>query len=245
MENRFADSRRRLITIPISHYCEKARWALDRAGLSYREERHVQGWHVVAARRAGGRNTVPVLVAPEGVFADSEWIVRYADASLFTPEAEPLSRWLDDELGPRTRRLIYAHILPYKRGVLPYNNQGVPGWEARALDTGYPAVARWGGWLFDITPDTLHEEPERIHALFDAVAERRAGTYLCGEHFTAADLTFAALAAPVLLPPEYGIRLPTIDELPDAAVRDVRAFRAHSAGEYALKLYREQRRAAI
>ncbi len=34
---------RRLLTIPISHYCEKARWALDRAGLDYVEERHVQG----------------------------------------------------------------------------------------------------------------------------------------------------------------------------------------------------------
>ena len=44
----------RLITIPISHYCEKARWALERAGLPYREERHVQGIHRLAARRAGG-----------------------------------------------------------------------------------------------------------------------------------------------------------------------------------------------
>jgi glutathione S-transferase len=52
----------RLITIPISHYCEKARWALDRAQLPYREERHVQVVHRIAARRAGGRNTVPVLV---------------------------------------------------------------------------------------------------------------------------------------------------------------------------------------
>jgi glutathione S-transferase len=31
----------RLVTIPISHYCEKARWSLERAGLEYREERHV------------------------------------------------------------------------------------------------------------------------------------------------------------------------------------------------------------
>jgi glutathione S-transferase len=25
----------RLVTIPISHYCEKARWVLDRAGVPY------------------------------------------------------------------------------------------------------------------------------------------------------------------------------------------------------------------
>ena len=36
-----ADGENVLITIPISHFCEKARWALERAGLPYREERHV------------------------------------------------------------------------------------------------------------------------------------------------------------------------------------------------------------
>jgi len=35
----------RLITIPISHYCEKARRALDRTGLPYREERPIRGIH--------------------------------------------------------------------------------------------------------------------------------------------------------------------------------------------------------
>ena len=38
--------------------------------------------HRIAARRAGGGTTVPVLVTAEGVFAQSEWIVRYADAHL-------------------------------------------------------------------------------------------------------------------------------------------------------------------
>ena len=45
----------RLVTIPISHYCEKARWALDRAGIPYREERHVQGIHRIVARLVGRR----------------------------------------------------------------------------------------------------------------------------------------------------------------------------------------------
>src|SRR3954451_24869544 len=73
---------RRLLTIPISHYCEKARWALDRAGVDYREERHAQGIHQVMAKRAGGGKTVPVLVADEGVFPESEDILRYADRHL-------------------------------------------------------------------------------------------------------------------------------------------------------------------
>ena len=69
----------RLVTIPISHYCEKARWALERAGIPYREERHVQGIHRIAARRAGGGATVPVLVTPDGVLGESEEILAWVD----------------------------------------------------------------------------------------------------------------------------------------------------------------------
>ena len=107
--------------------------------------------HQLAARRAGGGDTVPVLVTDEGVFAQSEWIVRYADAHLAAGAAAvhrrreivALCRWLDAGLGPDGRRLIYKHMLPRKRLMLPYNNQGVPAWEARALSALYPVATRW------------------------------------------------------------------------------------------------------
>lgn len=65
--------------------------------------------------------------------------------------------------------------------------------------------------------------------------------YLCGDAFTAADLAFAALAAPVIVPPEYGTPLPAPDELPAEMAAGVRAFRAHPAGEFASRLFREER----
>ncbi len=49
------------------------------------------------------------------------------------------------------------------------------------------------------------------------------------------------MAAPILLPREYGIRLPALDEVPIAARSDVERFRMHSAGEFALRLFREDR----
>src|SRR5882724_491215 len=65
-----------LITIPISHYCEKARWALDRAGVSYQERAHLQVLHWIPVARAGGKKTAPVLVWGDRVFADSADIVE-------------------------------------------------------------------------------------------------------------------------------------------------------------------------
>ena len=246
---------RRLLTIPISHFCEKARWALERAGLEYREERHVQGVNRVVSRRAGGHGTLPVLVCEIGVLAESEAILRYADAHLSearrlfpdgAAEVTALCRELDAGLGPDGRRLMYAHMLPRKALMLRFNDAGVPPWEDRMMRSLWPVVARWGARELEVRDDTLEQDRPRVLAAFDAIAEhlQDGRPYLFGDRFTAADLTFAALAAAVLVPPEYGTPLPQPGELPEPVARDVRAFREHPAGAFAMRLFREQRRAA-
>ncbi len=244
---------RRLLTIPISHYCEKARWGLDRAGIDYEERGHVQGVHRLASRRAGGKGTLPVLVCEDGVLAESEAILRWADARVPGPrrlfpdgdeEVAPLCRWLDEGLGPDARRLIYAHMLPHDALMLRFNNAGVPGWEDRAIRLLWPVASRWAKRELAIGPATVPRDTRRVRAVFDTLGERLADgrRYLCGHRFTAADLTFAALAAAVLLPPEYGTPLPQPDVLPEPVASEVQAFREHPAGVFALRMFRTERR---
>src|SRR5258708_6655248 len=65
-----------LVTIPFSHFCEKARWGLDRAGVRYVEEGHMPGFHRLAVRRTGSRRTsVPVLVVDGRAIGDSTEIL--------------------------------------------------------------------------------------------------------------------------------------------------------------------------
>jgi hypothetical protein len=45
----------------------------------------------------------------------------------------------------------------------------------------------------------------------------------------------------VIVPPEYGTPLPAPDELPAQMAAGVRALRAHPAGTYASRLFREER----
>jgi hypothetical protein len=49
-----------LITIPLSHYCEKARWALGRVALPYKEAPHAPLLHRLATMRNDG-GSVPML----------------------------------------------------------------------------------------------------------------------------------------------------------------------------------------
>jgi glutathione S-transferase len=234
----------RLITIPISHYCEKARWALERAGIAYREEPHLQAVHWAHVWRAGRGRTAPVLVTPDRVLTDSADIVRWADPSLY-PDAESaaLERWFDAELGPHARRWMYHRILGRRDLVLEYGAPGVPRWERAALPVFLPLVSRVIARYLDVDDATAAESRKRVRRVFDGVAERLVGgrRFLVGDAFSAADLAFAALGAAVLLPPRYGVRLPAVEELPEAFGAEVRAMREHPAGRFALRLYDQDR----
>jgi glutathione S-transferase len=249
----------RLVTIPISHYCEKARWALDRAGVPYREERHVQGIHQLAARRAGGGRTVPVLVTPEGAIGESEEIIAWVDER--TPgerrllasdpglraEEREVCRRLDEELGPRARRLMYVHMLDVERDLaLRFNNAGVPGWENRALRWAWPLASRYVKRELGIEPGVEVGDEAAVWRELDWVAELLAnGAHLCGKRFGAADLTFAALAAAITFPPHYGVALPQPDVLPARTAALVERARAHPAGRYAMELFATERRGIV
>jgi glutathione S-transferase len=155
-----------LITIPISHYCEKARWALDRAGLSYVERPHLQVFHWAAVRRAGGGKTAPVLVRGDRVLADSADIVEEASAEapperrLFpddpgaAAEVRDLQLDFDTNLGPHGRRWMY-HSLRERRDIaIQYACTGVPTWQRRALPVVYPVASRVINRVLEITPST-------------------------------------------------------------------------------------------
>lgn len=248
----------RLITIKVSHYCEKARWALERAGIAYEEEPHVPVFHVLVARRTSGRRTVPVLVVDGQVLGDSSDILAWIDQRLpeaqrlypadgaLRAEVEALEDRFDEALGPHVRRMAYFHLLPHKQLVVPLLGAGVRSRrEQWGLRLGYPLLAGVMRRAMKITPEGAARSQLRVEQVWSEVEARLADgrRYLCGDRFSAADLTFAALAAPAVCPPEYGGPLPPLGEVP-APLRELsERLQATPAGRFALRLYREERAA--
>ena len=245
-----------LITIPISHYCEKARWALERAAVPYVERAHLQLIHRIAVHRAGGRRTAPVLVCGERVLAESAEILEwtdgmapaerriYPDDPAARAEIGKLERDFDRRLGPEGRRWMYNELRGCREIALSYATTGVPAWERRLMPLLYPLVWRGIDRYLDVTPHTAARSEAVVRASFDEVAGLLddGRPFIGGETFTAADLTFSALAASVLMPPQYGVPLPQPDELPASTAAVVRELRSHPAGAHAMAMFREQRR---
>jgi glutathione S-transferase len=121
----------------------------------------------------------------------------------------------------------------------------VPAWERRSLPAAFGLVMRVIDRYLKITPESAAESLRVVREVFDSVGSRLSDgrSFLVGDRFSAADLTFAALSASVLMPPEYGVPLPSPDELPARMADVVRELRAHPAGEFALEMFRRERRA--
>ena len=67
------------------------------------------------------------------------------------------------------------------------------------------------------------------------------------ERFTAADLTFAVLSAPMLLPAQCGAVQPTLEQVPPRMHDEILRLRESIAGRFALRMFEEerQRRASL
>jgi len=98
-----------------------------------------------------------------------------------------------------------------------------------------PLVAR----VYKVNPGTSQRSIERIHGIVRHVEERldTRKNFLVGGRFTAADPGFAALAAPVLLPPGCRAVQPNVASLPSAIRAEVQRLRER----FALRLFREER----
>jgi glutathione S-transferase len=242
----------RLITIPFSHYCEKARWALDRCDLPYREEAHLPLFHYLPARRAGGGRTVPILVAGKTLIPDSTDIVGWADAQrpgallpldpAVRADALMLEDDLDTHLGPATRRWAYFHVLP-RKDLDHLITRDVPRWQAVALKATRPLAVGFLRRGLKIDAAGAERSRAKIDDTFARVAQQLGDgrRYLVGDQFTVADLTFAALAAPVLLPAGHPAPMPPLETFSDAARAQILAWRASPAGEHGLRMYRDHR----
>lgn len=246
----------RLITIAVSHYCEKARWALDWLKIPYVEECHVPIFHRLTTRRLGGKS-VPVLVTPTGIFKDSTDILHHIDGTSQAPqhlyptnlklrqEVEQLEELFDSKLGVHIRLWGYQYReLANREAMREMWCEGAPRFEKAGFEFAFPLMSRIVRRAYNVSAANAASSLQEIKQIFALVGERLTDNqrgYLVGDSFSAADLTFAALAAPILRPKNHYTTKFLRKQVAPQAAEVVLELRQTKAGKYALRLYREHR----
>ena len=237
--------------IPLSHFNEKVRWALDYKRIAHR--RQVLGAdYLIRAWRATGRGTLPILFLDGRAIGDSTHIIaaledRYPEPPLYPGDAAARQRalaledYFDEQLGPALRAAIVTPLFRHDPDVaLRVLTTGMPDkayQKLRPLVRVFPAFYRFRHKISDAK---LEADRATVNTALDRIEQERQGrAYLVGDAFTVADLTAAAMLSPVLQPPE--IQYPLRVDLPPY-LQDYRAtLLQHPATQWAADIYRLHR----
>jgi glutathione S-transferase len=242
-----------LIAIAISHYCEKVRWAMDYLDIDYQEEDHAPPFHQQYTSRYGGK-TVPVFVTDEKVLVDSRDIMYYLDTvavdKQFYPQdpelrhqAETLEELFDQKLGVATRNWGYYYAIQKPLKIALAWGINAPLSEKIKCIIASPRIPGLLRQYYNVTEASKEKALKDIKEVFTVVNQRldSGQQYLVGDRFSSADITFAALASPVIRPEHHPVYDSRLSKLPSEMVAVAEELRKTPAGELVMRMYREHR----
>lgn len=200
-----------LYHIPISHYSEKVRWALDFKGVEHerRSPTVPPGIHMLVSlwQTRGKHKTLPVLKLDGRAIGDSTAIVaaleeRWPEPALYPEDpaerarALELEDWADEEIGPHTRLLAWHEVTRDPDALAKLVERELPPAMAKlpgGRSLGGRSAKLFAGLRYSVKSERRAEEARtKILAALDRLeSELDGGEYLVGDRFSAADLTAA------------------------------------------------------
>jgi len=225
-----------LYIFAISHYCEKARWALDYLNIEYRLHHISPITHIKFVRGLGvADTTLPVLTAGSLTLQGSSRIIDWAEAqsrpgkrslevdnTTDVSSARAIEQRLDDVAGVHVRRYYYADaLLNQPQTVRPIFCGNLTWREQIMLRLAWGRICKYMIQELDLGVEQGRESRRIIETELDwldgLLVDGRA--FLLGEHFSRADITAASLLSPLVLPPQH----PTYHnlQLPPGVAADV------------------------
>ena len=241
-----------LYTFNISHFSEKARWALDFEGIPYAEKVLLPGPHQLVTRRIARRTHVPVLGHDgqyvQGSSAILDYIADRLGGTRLTAidpteraRARELETTLDQAFGLGVQQVLYSALLEDRRTVVDLWSYGGPFWARGFYAVAYPAVASVVKRMYKTTDAAaVARTKQRFVTTFDELdAVLAKQPYLGGDAPNRLDITLAALLAPVCRVPEHRMRWPA---MPPALADFEASLSGRPTWNHVLRMYRNHRK---
>lgn len=237
-----------LYVFSISHYCEKAKWALDLCNIDYETKVLIPPSYARATQQLGTTSpSVPILQTADGeVIQGSPGIVVWANSQNqrfdVSEESIRIEQRLDAALGIHIRRWFYSEaLLDCPQIVKPCFT-----YEAHFLDKiimgfAWPKVVPMMIKRMDLGPRQELESKAIVERELDWLEEKLADgrQYLYGGKLSNADIAAASLIAPAFGPKEHP--LSSVFSLPPRIASTVKAWEGRPIELWLKSLYREYR----
>lgn len=210
----------KLYQFPISHYCEKVRWALEYKNIEYKKVNLLPGLHVKKAKKLTSHTSLPILVDDTKIISESSQIISYLDKSFIenslTPNDQHLKKqalqweqFADEEIGSDVRRICYHTLLTHPNIITPYFTDGGPWYGNLYMRVTFPKLSQTMRNLMKLDDTTIIQINQRLtRAIEKAYAHIKDREFFVGESFTRGDLAMASLLAPLCRAKNYGIDWP-------------------------------------
>jgi len=201
-----------LFQFALSHYNEKARWALDYKGIPHVRRSLLPGPHKLKMMRISGQDQVPVLCDGEEVIAGSNRILAHLEAKYPTPTLLPedpvlreralaWERDFDERVGPPVRLARFHATIGDADYFASQFTMGRSAFVQGAYRATFPLVRSLMVRQMQLTKENALQAERTTEAALLRVAEGAGPAgYLVGEAFSLADLTAASLLMPAVNP---------------------------------------------
>lgn len=226
-----------LYQFPISHYCEKARWALDYKGIAYRVQTLLPGLHVKKLKAIVADTTVPVLTMQDTQIQGSDQILDYLD-ELFpdkplTPreptlqhEATEWEAFAANKIADPLRCFYYHYLLDHPQTLIPLFSKDGPWYSRVFMRLSYNRLEQRMREAYHINQRTAQHAMRVVDKAIAKLEEHLAThAFLVGETFSRADLSVCALISPLVMPERGYLKL---SSLTAQALLDYRKQRVNS-----------------
>jgi len=192
-----------------SHFCEKARWALDYKGVQYRIRNLLPGLHRYALRRIAKDTTLPVLSMAGMHIQGSNHIIDFLDQAIptksLTPadpglraEAQHWETFATNQLGTPLSVFYYSHMLECPDLLRQRYSQNGPWYGPLYFAITFRRICQRIRELYKVNPSSADQSRAILEAAIQKLEQHlQTRSYLAGDKFSRADLSVAALLSPI------------------------------------------------
>ncbi len=241
-----------LLEFPQSHFCEKARWALDHKDLVWYSKRLIPGMHRLTVKKHAEGTSLPVILDASQCVQGSHEITTYLDEKypqkmLGPADKKTLNEWIelereiDEGVGIPLVVMHYHWLFQDPKLMTHYYMNGFPIWQRGLFRAAIPIISQRAKKIFGLTEERYKDSLVTFEkGLSWLEAKISSDGYISGSQFSRLDISAATALVMLVRPPQHPYPWP-LELRPKETHEFYDRYKSRSGFKWMLEVYKKHR----